>query len=111
MRLVGPSCLGIAAPSIRLDATFAARHPAAGMAGVAVQSGGVGIALLDQLSRLGIGISSFASLGDKADVSRNDLLRWSAQYPAARLRALPGVVRQPAQVSAVRPAGSAPIRS
>jgi acyl-CoA synthetase (NDP forming)/L-amino acid N-acyltransferase YncA len=88
MRLVGPNCLGIAGPGIRLNATFAARHPAAGMAGVAVQSGGVGIALLDHLSRLGIGISSFASLGDKADVSGNDLLRWWEQDPATRLAVL-----------------------
>ena len=88
MRLVGPNCLGIAVPGIRLDATFAARHPAAGMAGVGVQSGGVGIALLDQLSRLGIGISSFASLGDKADVSGNDLLRWWEQDPGTRLAVL-----------------------
>jgi acyl-CoA synthetase (NDP forming)/GNAT superfamily N-acetyltransferase len=88
MRLVGPNCLGIAVPGIRLDATFAARHPAAGMAGVAVQSGGAGMALLDQLSRLGIGISSFASLGDKADVSGNDLLRWWEQDPATKLAVL-----------------------
>jgi acyl-CoA synthetase (NDP forming)/L-amino acid N-acyltransferase YncA len=88
MRLVGPSCLGIAVPGIRLDATLAARHPAAGVAGVAVQSGGVGLALLDQLRRLGIGISSFASLGDKADVSGNDLLRWWEQDPATRLAVL-----------------------
>jgi acyl-CoA synthetase (NDP forming)/GNAT superfamily N-acetyltransferase len=88
MRLVGPNCLGIAVPGIRLDATFAARHPAAGMAGVAVQSGGLGIALLEQLSRLGIGISSFASLGDKADVSGNDLLRWWEQDPGTRLAVL-----------------------
>jgi len=88
MRLVGPNCLGIAVPGIRLDATLAARHPAAGMAGVAVQSGGVGIALLDQLTRLGIGISSFASLGDKADVSGNDLLTWWEQDQATRLAVL-----------------------
>jgi acyl-CoA synthetase (NDP forming)/GNAT superfamily N-acetyltransferase len=88
MRLVGPNCLGVAVPGIRLDATLAARHPAAGMAGVAVQSGGVGIALLDQLTRLGIGISCFASLGDKADVSGNDLLRWWEQDPATRLAVL-----------------------
>ncbi|MFJ9909641.1 acetate--CoA ligase family protein, partial [Streptomyces sp. NPDC101152] len=60
----------------RLDATFAANHPSPGTAGVAVQSGGVGIALLDGLSRLGIGVSSFASLGDKYDVSGNDMLQW-----------------------------------
>ncbi|MGW0705898.1 bifunctional acetate--CoA ligase family protein/GNAT family N-acetyltransferase [Streptomyces sp. NPDC002643] len=78
MRLVGPNCLGIAHtdPALRLDATFAAGHPRPGSAGVAVQSGGIGIALLDGLSRLGIGVSSFASLGDKYDVSGNDLLQW-----------------------------------
>ncbi|MEU2602781.1 GNAT family N-acetyltransferase [Streptomyces hirsutus] len=78
MRLVGPNCLGVAntAPGHRFDATFAAAHPRAGTAGVAVQSGGVGIALLEGLSRLGIGVSTFASLGDKYDVSGNDLLQW-----------------------------------
>ncbi|GGN48634.1 acyl-CoA synthetase [Streptomyces albiflavescens] len=78
MRLVGPNCLGISNtdPRLQLDATFAADHPRPGTAGVAVQSGGVGIALLDGLSRLGIGVSSFASLGDKYDVSGNDMLQW-----------------------------------
>ncbi|MDF3146898.1 GNAT family N-acetyltransferase, partial [Streptomyces sp. T21Q-yed] len=78
MRLVGPNCLGISntEPELRLDATFAAGHPRPGTAGVAVQSGGVGIALLDGLSRLGIGVSSFVSLGDKYDVSGNDMLQW-----------------------------------
>jgi acyl-CoA synthetase (NDP forming)/GNAT superfamily N-acetyltransferase len=88
MRLVGPNCLGVAAPMVSLDATFAARHPVPGGAGLAVQSGGVGSALLEQLSRLGIGVSSFASLGDKADVSGNDLLRWWEQDPATRLAIL-----------------------
>ncbi|MGW7045577.1 bifunctional acetate--CoA ligase family protein/GNAT family N-acetyltransferase [Streptomyces avermitilis] len=78
MRLVGPNSLGISNtdPVLSLDATFAADHPRRGTAGVAVQSGGVGIALLDGLSRLGIGVSSFASLGDKYDVSGNDMLQW-----------------------------------
>ncbi|WP_128381352.1 bifunctional GNAT family N-acetyltransferase/acetate--CoA ligase family protein [Streptomyces cavernae] len=78
MRLVGPNCLGISNtdPELCLDATFAAEHPRPGTAGVAVQSGGVGIALLDGLSRLGIGVSSFVSLGDKYDVSGNDMLQW-----------------------------------
>jgi acyl-CoA synthetase (NDP forming)/GNAT superfamily N-acetyltransferase len=76
MRLVGPNCLGIANTGESLNATFAPRHPARGGAGIVVQSGGVGIALLEQLSRLGIGISSFVSAGDKYDVSANDLLQW-----------------------------------
>src|SRR6266536_1678011 len=88
MRLIGPNCFGVAVPGIGLNATFAARHPAAGKAGVAVQYGGVGIALCEQLSRLGIGISSFASLGDKCDVSGNDLLMWWEQEPATKLAVL-----------------------
>jgi acyl-CoA synthetase (NDP forming)/GNAT superfamily N-acetyltransferase len=88
MRLVGPNCFGVAVPGIGLDATFAASHPAAGMAGLAVQSGGLGIALLGQLTRLGIGVSSFASLGDKCDVSGNDMLLWWDQDPATRLAVL-----------------------
>ncbi|WP_225823954.1 GNAT family N-acetyltransferase [Streptomyces naphthomycinicus] len=78
MRLVGPNCLGLAntEEAVRLDATFAAHHPGPGTAGVAVQSGGVGIALLDGLARLGIGVSTFVSLGDKYDVSGNDMLQW-----------------------------------
>ncbi|MGW7520111.1 bifunctional acetate--CoA ligase family protein/GNAT family N-acetyltransferase [Streptomyces sp. NPDC054796] len=78
MRLVGPNCLGIASTTdaLRMNATFAAHCPTRGTAGVAVQSGGVGIAVLDKLSRLGIGVSSFVSLGDKLDVSGNDMLRW-----------------------------------
>ncbi|QES47039.1 GNAT family N-acetyltransferase [Streptomyces venezuelae] len=78
MRLVGPNCLGLAntEDGVRLDATFAADLPSPGTAGVAVQSGGVGIALLTGLSRLGIGVSTFVSLGDKYDVSGNDMLQW-----------------------------------
>jgi acyl-CoA synthetase (NDP forming)/GNAT superfamily N-acetyltransferase len=88
MRLIGPNCFGVAVPGIGLDATFGAQHPAAGKAGLAVQSGGLGIALCGQLSRLGIGVSSFASLGDKCDVSGNDLLMWWEQDPATKLAML-----------------------
>jgi len=88
MRLVGPNCFGVAVPGLGLDATFAASHPVAGTAGLAVQSGGVGIALLQQLTRLGIGVSSFASLGDKSDVSGNDLLMWWEQDPSTALAVL-----------------------
>jgi acyl-CoA synthetase (NDP forming)/GNAT superfamily N-acetyltransferase len=88
MRLVGPNCFGVAVPGLGLDATFAAHHPAAGTAGLVVQSGGVGVALLEHLSRLGIGISSFASVGDKLDVSGNDMLQWWAQDGITRLGVL-----------------------
>ena len=88
MRLVGPASLGIAVPAISLNATIAATHPAPGMVGLAVQSGGIGTALLEQLTRLGLGISSYAALGDKADVSGNDLLMWWEQDPGTRLAVL-----------------------
>ncbi|HLN70183.1 MAG TPA: GNAT family N-acetyltransferase [Streptosporangiaceae bacterium] len=77
MRMVGPASYGVANPSIGLDATFAARHPRAGTAGLALQStGGTGFVLLEHLSRLGIGLSSLVSFGDKDDVSGTDMLQW-----------------------------------
>jgi acyl-CoA synthetase (NDP forming)/GNAT superfamily N-acetyltransferase len=88
MRLVGPDSFGVANTAISLDATFAARHPRAGMAGLALQSGGVGVVLLEHLSRLGVGISSFVSLGDKDDVSSNDMLLWWESDPATKLAVL-----------------------
>jgi acyl-CoA synthetase (NDP forming)/RimJ/RimL family protein N-acetyltransferase len=88
MRLVGPNCFGVASPAARLNATFATAMPVAGNAGLVVQSGGVGIALLEHLGRLGIGISSFASVGDKYDVSSNDLLTWWEQDEQTKLAVL-----------------------
>ena len=88
MRLVGPNCFGVIVPWIGLDATFTAGHPVRGVAGLVVQSGGVGIALLEQMSRLGIGVSSFASAGDKYDVSPTDLLTWWAQDEVTQLAVL-----------------------
>ena len=88
MRLVGPDCFGVAVPAIGLDATFADRHPQPGTAGLVMQSGGLGIALVDQLSRLGIGISSFASVGNKLDVSSNDMLMWWENNGVTKLAVL-----------------------
>jgi acyl-CoA synthetase (NDP forming)/GNAT superfamily N-acetyltransferase len=88
MRLVGPNCFGVAMPKIGLDATFGRKPPAAGIAGLAVQSGGVGIALTEHLSSLGIGVSSFVSMGDKYDVSGNDLLTWWEQDQQTKLAVL-----------------------
>ena len=88
MRLVGPNCFGVASTAAHLNATFAAGPPAPGIAGVVMQSGGVGIALLEHLRRLGIGVSSFASVGDKWDVSSNDLLTWWEQDGQTRLAVL-----------------------
>jgi acyl-CoA synthetase (NDP forming)/GNAT superfamily N-acetyltransferase len=88
MRLVGPGSLGIEVPGIGLNATFAATPPSPGVAGVVVQSGGAGIAMMEHLSRLGIGVSSFAAVGDKYDVSSNDMLMWWEQDELTRLAVL-----------------------
>ena len=88
MRLVGPTSFGVANPAAALDATFSAHHPGTGRVGLALQSGGVGIVLLEHLSRLGIGISSFVSLGDKDDVSGNDMLLWWQSDAATKLALL-----------------------
>jgi acyl-CoA synthetase (NDP forming) len=85
MRLAGPGSLGLAVPAAGLDATLAASHPRPGVAGLITQSGGLGLAIADQLSRLGVGISSFASVGAKLDVSGNDLLLWWEQDGTTRL--------------------------
>ena len=76
MRLVGPNSFGIAVPGIGLGATFGVPRPSPGRTGLAVQSGAVGAALVEQFSRLGIGISSIVSVGDKLDVSGTDMLLW-----------------------------------
>jgi acyl-CoA synthetase (NDP forming)/GNAT superfamily N-acetyltransferase len=88
MRLAGPNCFGLAVPSLGLDATFGLRHPAPGVAGLVVQSGGIGVSFLAHLSRLGIGVSSFASVGDKYDVSSNDMLTWWEQDGQTTMAAL-----------------------
>ncbi len=81
MRLVGPNCLGVlnTADEVRLNATFAAGRPLPGRVGFLSQSGGLGIALIEGAGRLGLGLSSFVSVGDKADISGNDLLQYWEQ--------------------------------
>ncbi|HEX2824456.1 MAG TPA: GNAT family N-acetyltransferase [Streptosporangiaceae bacterium] len=89
MRMVGPASLGVADTGAGLDATFAARHPRPGCAGLALQStGGAGFALAEHLSRTGVGISSLVSLGDKDDVAGEDMLLWWESDPATKLALL-----------------------
>jgi acetate---CoA ligase (ADP-forming) len=78
MRLVGPNCFGVinTDPSVSMNATFAADKPLPGGIGFASQSGGLGIAILAEARSRGLGLSSFVSMGNKADVSGNDLLAW-----------------------------------
>ena len=89
MRMVGPTSFGVADTSAALDATFAARQPRPGCAGLALQStGGAGFALAEHLSRIGVGISSLVSLGDTDDVSGTDMLLWWESDPATKLALL-----------------------
>src|SRR5690349_7901191 len=81
MRLVGPNCMGVinTAPDVRLDATFAPDTPVRGRVGFLSQSGGLGIAVMARAQALGSGFSSFVSVGNKADISGNDLIQfWEA---------------------------------
>ncbi len=79
-RLLGPNCLGIASSKPRLNATFAPRALPAGRIGFSSQSGALGLALLEQGSAR-LGFSAFVSIGNKADVSSNDLLEWWEDDP------------------------------
>ena len=76
--LIGPNCMGIinTAPEVRLNATFAPAPPPSGRVGFLSQSGALGLAVIDHASVLGLGLSSFVSVGNKADVSGNDLLQY-----------------------------------
>ncbi len=78
MRLIGPNCMGIANtdPSVRLDATFAPTEPPHGRVGFSSQSGALGLAIFEYANSLGLGLSTFISVGNKADISGNDLLRY-----------------------------------
>ena len=78
-RLVGPNCLGVAAPAIGLNATFAPRALPPGRIAFSSQSGALGLALLEKAAERNLGFSSFVSIGNKADVSSNDLLEWWEQ--------------------------------
>ena len=75
-RLIGPNCLGIAVAGPRLNATFAAARRRAGNIGFSSQCGALGLALLEAADARGLGLSAFVSIGNKADVSSNDLLEW-----------------------------------
>ncbi|NUT34376.1 MAG: GNAT family N-acetyltransferase [Hamadaea sp.] len=90
IRLLGPNCIGLVNtdPAVRLNATFAGLAPRAGGLAVASQSGAVGVVLLDHLTRSGCGISSFVSLGNKADISGNDLLAYWYDDPQTQAVAL-----------------------
>jgi acetyltransferase len=87
MRMVGPNCMGVinTDPEVRMDATFAPALPLPARLGFMSQSGALGVAILNIARQLDIGFSHFVSMGNKADVSGNDLLQYWEDDPRTDL--------------------------
>jgi acetyl coenzyme A synthetase (ADP forming)-like protein len=87
MRLVGPNCMGIinTDPEVSMNATFSAVFPPAGGIAMGTQSGALGGAILEYARSLNIGLSTFVSIGNKADVSSNDLLQYWGKDPFTKV--------------------------
>ncbi len=83
VRLVGPNCMGIinTDPAVSLNGTFSPVYPPEGRVAMSTQSGALGLAILAYAQRLNLGISTFVSVGNKADVSSNDLIQYWAEDP------------------------------
>ncbi|HEX6641736.1 MAG TPA: acetate--CoA ligase family protein, partial [Thermoanaerobaculia bacterium] len=83
IRMVGPNCMGVinTDPKVRMHGTFSALFPPAGNVAMSSQSGALGLAVLDYAKSLNIGFSTFVSVGNKADVSGNDLIQYWAEDP------------------------------
>jgi len=83
MRMVGPNCMGVVntEPGVRLNATFAATPPTRGNIGFVSQSGALGEAILADAVDTGLGVAMFVSMGNKTDVSGNDLLEYWEDNP------------------------------
>ncbi len=110
LRVVGPNSFGLinTDPDVCLNASLAPRMPSAGGLGLFAQSGALGIAVLASADRRGLGVSDFASAGNRVDVSGNDLMQyWIDDDNDRGRRALPRVDRQPPQVLPHRPRAGA----
>ncbi|MTB72911.1 GNAT family N-acetyltransferase [Arsenicicoccus cauae] len=81
LRVVGPNTIGVANNALHLNATVAPRLPRPGTLGLFAQSGALGVAVLDAASRRNLGVSVFASAGNRADVSGNDLMQYFIDDP------------------------------
>ncbi len=81
IRLVGPNCMGVlnTDPSVSMLGTFSSVFPAPGNIAMSTQSGALGLAILDYARQIGVGFSTFVSVGNKADVSGNDLIQYWAE--------------------------------
>lgn len=87
MRLVGPNCMGVinTDPAVRLNATFSQVYPPRGNVAFLSQSGAMGLVILEYANSLNMGISTFVSVGNRADISSNDLLQYWEQDPATKV--------------------------
>jgi acetyltransferase len=87
MRLVGPNCMGILTtdPEVRLNASFSRIFPPRGNIAFLSQSGAMGLVILEYANDLNMGISGFVSVGNRADISSNDLLQYWEDDPATRV--------------------------
>ena len=86
-RMIGPNCMGVinTEPNISLDATFSPTPSRRGSIGFVSQSGALGVAILNAATDLGLGLTQFVSMGNKADVSGNDLLEYWEHDPETRV--------------------------
>ncbi len=87
LRMIGPNCMGVinTDPEVSMNATFAPSPARPGSIGFVSQSGALGVAILNVASDLGLGLTQFASMGNKADVSGNDLLEHWEDDPETRV--------------------------
>ncbi|HLE55248.1 MAG TPA: acetate--CoA ligase family protein [Thermoplasmata archaeon] len=87
MTMIGPNCMGVinTHPDVSMDATFAPTAPLRGHVSLVTQSGALGVAILEHTKSLGIGFAKFCSLGNKAQVSLNDLLQAWGEDPETKI--------------------------
>ncbi|MFA6955655.1 MAG: GNAT family N-acetyltransferase [Thermoanaerobaculia bacterium] len=90
IRMVGPNCMGVlnTNPAVSMLGTFSSVFPMPGNIAMSTQSGALGLAILDYARQIGVGFSTFVSVGNKADVSGNDLIQYWAEDPRTQVMLL-----------------------
>jgi acetyl coenzyme A synthetase (ADP forming)-like protein len=90
MRVIGPNCMGVinTHDDVRMNATFSPNAPMQGNVGFLSQSGALGLAVIEYANTLNLGLSTFISVGNKADLSGNDFIQYWADDPATDVIAL-----------------------
>jgi acetyl coenzyme A synthetase (ADP forming)-like protein len=90
IRVIGPNCMGVinTHDDVRMNATFSPNAPIQGNVGFLSQSGALGLAVIEYANNLNLGLSTFISVGNKADLSGNDFIQYWAEDPATDVIAL-----------------------